>query len=93
MTTTLSPAAMSKHLGDSMKTQSLTAQFADRAASSDQPIVWARQACAKIGAWARACVDNYTAAGLYEPLSGFSDTELKHRGLSRDACARCLRLG
>ena len=71
-----------------MKTQSLPAQFADREASSDQLIVWAKQACAKIGAWARACADNYAAAGLYGQLSGFSDTELKHRGLSRDTLAR-----
>jgi len=38
--------------------------------------------------WVRTCADYYAAAGLYERLSGLSDTELHRRGLSRDALAK-----
>jgi hypothetical protein len=36
------------------------------------------------------CADNYAAATAYDSLSRLSDTQLKHRGLSRDILARDL---
>lgn len=33
-------------------------------------------------------IDNYADAVVYEELSRLSDTELKHRGLSKDILAR-----
>ena len=41
-------------------------------------------------AWARTCVDYWAAAAAYDDLSRLSDTQLKHRGLSRDIIARDL---
>ena len=40
--------------------------------------------------WLKKCADNYAAAADYESLSRLSDTELRHRGLSRDILARDL---
>ena len=44
--------------------------------------------------WVETCADYYAAAAMYEQLSGLSDAELMHRGLSRgtlahDICAAC----
>jgi len=39
-------------------------------------------------AWTETCADYYTAASLYDELSGLSDAELSRRGLSRDTLAR-----
>ena len=39
-------------------------------------------------AWIETCADYYTAASLYDELSGLSDAELSRRGLSRDTLAR-----
>jgi hypothetical protein len=41
-------------------------------------------------AWAKDCADYHAAAAAYDHLSRLSDTELKHRGLSRDIVARDL---
>ena len=46
--------------------------------------------CAGIATWLKDCADNYAAAIAYENLSRLSDTELKHRGLSRDVLSRDL---
>jgi hypothetical protein len=46
--------------------------------------------CSALAQWFKACADNYAAAATYEDLSRLSDTQLKHRGLSRDILARDL---
>jgi hypothetical protein len=45
---------------------------------------------ARFATWVKTCADQYAAAAAYEHLSRLSDTELKHRGLSRDILARDL---
>jgi hypothetical protein len=40
--------------------------------------------------WLKGCAEAYAAAAAYEDLSRLSDTELQHRGLSRDVLARDL---
>ena len=50
----------------------------------------------RIVTWGQTCADYYAAATIYEQLSGLSDAELMHRGLSRatlaqDICAACDR--
>jgi hypothetical protein len=43
-----------------------------------------------LAVWAKTCADSYAAAAIYDDLSRLSDTQLKHRGLSRDILARDL---
>jgi hypothetical protein len=45
---------------------------------------------ARLASWVKTCADHYAAAAAYEDLSRLSDTQLKHRGLSRDILARDL---
>jgi hypothetical protein len=47
-----------------------------------------RSLCAKIAGCIRRWADHWAAAAVYEDLSRLSDTQLKHRGLSRDILAR-----
>ena len=42
----------------------------------------------RLASWVRTCADHYAAAAAYDDLSRLSDTQLKHRGLSRDILAR-----
>jgi hypothetical protein len=44
----------------------------------------------RLAAWAKTCADYFAAAATYEDLSRLSDTQLRHRGLSRDILARDL---
>jgi hypothetical protein len=44
----------------------------------------------RLAAWAKTCANHYAAAAAYDDLSHLSDTQLKHRGLSRDILARDL---
>ena len=44
----------------------------------------------RLAAWVRMCADYFAAAAAYEDLSRLSDTQLRHRGLSRDILARDL---
>jgi hypothetical protein len=46
--------------------------------------------CSALAQWFEACADHYAAATTYEDLARLSDTQLKHRGLSRDILARDL---
>jgi hypothetical protein len=41
----------------------------------------------RISDWLATAADYYTAATVYERLSGFSDAELRRRGLSRATLA------
>src|SRR5262245_36743878 len=43
--------------------------------------------------WLKGCAEAYAAAAAYEDLSRLSDTELRHRSLSRDVLARDLGSG
>jgi hypothetical protein len=57
---------------------------------------WIRSVGLQIVMWVETCADYYAAAAMYEQLSGLSDAELMHRGLSRgtlaqDICAACDR--
>jgi hypothetical protein len=59
---------------------------------------WLASISRRVGAWASACADYYSAAALYDELRGLSDAELRRRGLSRDtlardACQACDMLG
>ena len=51
-------------------------------------LVWLKLISKSICAWSSICRDYYTAAAIYEHLTGLSDTELRRRGLSRDTLAR-----
>ena len=42
----------------------------------------------RIGAYASACADYWSAATVYEELRRLSDAELRRRGLSRDSLGR-----
>lgn len=42
----------------------------------------------RIGAYASACADYWSAATVYEDLRRLSDAELRRRGLSRDSLGR-----
>jgi len=42
----------------------------------------------RLASWVRTCADHYAAAAAYDDLSRLSDTQLEHRGLSRDILAR-----
>jgi hypothetical protein len=43
---------------------------------------------ARIAGWITTAANYYTAAAVYEQLSGLSDAELQRRGLSRATLAR-----
>lgn len=49
---------------------------------------WLRLFRVRLASWLRTCADRYAAAAAYDDLSRLSDTQLKHRGLSRDVLAR-----
>jgi hypothetical protein len=49
---------------------------------------WIKSFRQRVGAWATACADYYSAAALYDELRGLSDAELQRRGLARDTLAR-----
>jgi len=51
---------------------------------------WLGSMHTKLVAWITTCADHYAAAAAYEELSRLSDTQLRHRGLSRDILARDL---
>jgi hypothetical protein len=44
----------------------------------------------KLAAWPKDRADHYAIAAAYEHLSGLSDRELRHCGLSRDILSRDL---
>jgi hypothetical protein len=52
--------------------------------------VWFRLLPIRLAAWVSICADHYASAAAYDDLSRLSDTQLKHRGLSRDILARDL---
>lgn len=51
---------------------------------------WFRLLAIGLVVWVKTCADHYAAAAAYDDLSRLSDTQLKHRGLSRDILARDL---
>ncbi len=51
---------------------------------------WLQSLCSRLAQWLRDCAERYAAAAAFENLSRLSDTQLKHRGLSRDILARDL---
>jgi len=51
---------------------------------------WLRLMATHLAVWAKTCADSYAAAAIYDDLSRLSDTQLKHRGLSRDILVRDL---
>ena len=60
--------------------------FAEATSSATEPArYWL---LAKLATWLKDCADHYAAAVAYEELSRLSDTQLRHRGLSRDILAR-----
>src|SRR5262245_35098018 len=54
---------------------------------------WLGSIRARLFAWVMTCADKYAAAAAYDDLSRLSDTQLSHRGLSRDILARDLSEG
>ena len=53
-------------------------------------VSWLASMRASFAALIKSCADHYAAAAAYDDLSRLSDTQLKHRGLSRDRLARDL---
>jgi|GEM_PF-3247075 len=51
---------------------------------------WPGLLAVRLRAWMKNWADNYATAAAYDNLSRLSDTQLKHRGLSRDILARDL---
>lgn len=49
---------------------------------------WLRLLRVRLASWVSTCADCYAAAAAYDDLSRLSDTQLEHRGLSRDILAR-----
>jgi len=65
----------------------LSAEAAQHHAS---PLAHSGSSCsfaARIADWLATAADYYTAAAVYEQLSGLSDAELHRRGLSRSSLA------
>jgi hypothetical protein len=54
------------------------------------PTSWLRSLRTCVARWAKTFSDCWVAAAAYDDLSRLSDTQLKHRGLSRDILARDL---
>jgi hypothetical protein len=52
---------------------------------------WLRLLRTRLAVWDKIGADHYAGAVAYDNLSRLSDTQLKHRGLSRDILARDLR--
>src|SRR5262245_39945766 len=61
--------------------------------SKSRPAVWLRLAGAKLWAWVKNWANDWAAAAAYDDLSRLSDTELKHRSLTRDILSRDLNEG
>ena len=59
-------------------------------ARASTPAAWLALVGATLSAWAKNWADHWAAAAAYDDLSRLSDTQLKHRGLSRDILARDL---
>lgn len=49
-----------------------------------------RRLCQRLATWVKDGTDRYAAAAAYEELSRLSDSELRHRSLTRDILARDL---
>ena len=58
------------------------------AESAPQLSSWIKSIGERIATAVSTCADYYAAAALYDQLRGLSDSELSHRGLSRDTLAR-----
>ncbi len=67
-------------------------RFADTGLASDAGMPlrpsWRGLLRARLASWVKTCADHYAATAAYDDLSRLSDTQLKHRGLSRDMLAR-----
>jgi hypothetical protein len=59
-------------------------------ARAPRPAAWLASIGATLSAWAKNWADHWAAAAAYDDLSRLSDTQLKHRGLSRDMLTRDL---
>ena len=59
-------------------------------AGASSQLNWFRLLPNRFASWVRTCADHYASAAAYDDLSRLSDTQLKHRGLSRDLLARDL---
>ena len=59
-------------------------------ARAPRPAAWLASVGATLSARAKKWADHWAAAAAYDDLSRLSDTQLKHRGLSRDILARDL---
>jgi hypothetical protein len=67
------------------------ARLAGNEAHSRKLVEWLSGSAASLAkrfaVWMDTCADYWAAAALYEEMRGLSDTELRRRGLSRDALA------
>jgi hypothetical protein len=76
--------------------EGFTDMITDEAAFSDQPARDRLTISRQVAEWIGTAADYYSAAGMYERLSGLSEAELHRRGLSRAnvgraACVACDR--
>jgi hypothetical protein len=67
-----------------------TAEVMRSRAGTPLRLSWLGLLRARLASWMKTCADHYAAAAAYDDLSRLSDTQLKHRGLSRDILARDL---
>lgn len=69
--------------------------FASSSLAGSEPATplsnWIGSIGLRLTAWAKACVDHWEAAAVYEQLAALSDVELTRRGLSRANLARDVR--
>jgi hypothetical protein len=71
-----------------MTTQILPRDGVAEGGSARRPSDWLRTLGSRLATWLDACADHWTAAAMYQQLSGLSDAELARRGLSRATLAR-----
>lgn len=68
--------------------EGFTDMITDDAAFSDHPAHSRISIGRQVAEWIGTAADYYSAAGMYEQLSGLSEAELHRRGLSRANVAR-----
>jgi len=68
--------------------EGFTDMIANEPALSDEPVRDGIPLSRQVAEWIGTAADYYSAAGMYEQLSGLSEAELHRRGLSRADVAR-----
>jgi hypothetical protein len=72
----------------SMHERFTTTELVMSGAGEPPRLSWLGLVRAGFASWMKTCADHFAAVTAYDDLCRLSDTQLKHRGLSRDILAR-----